>query len=128
MESAFIKEKIAAKISQLLDTEIPVNIPDIDSIDFSSGRLFYEGISYDKNKMQKSYNFRLCWYDENRNIPADKIHIVEEAFRTASPEIFSNGNNKFHVRYYNLKSANFSRVNTSGILYFCAELTFSIVF
>lgn len=127
MDCRFLKEKIAEKISQLLDNEIPVDICDVDNINSSCGRLFYEGTDCDDDKMEKSYKFKFRWYDENWNVPLDKLHTLENFLREAVPEVFTDGVDVFFARYYKIRSSAFDKINISGMTFYCGELNFSIV-
>ena len=128
MNSHFIKEKIAAKISQILDAEIPVDIAELDNINSSYGRLFYEGIKTDSSTMQNFHRFKFRWYDEKWDVGLDRIHLLENTLREAMPETFSDNSNIFHVRYYTINASSFNRENIGGNLFYCAELIFSIIF
>lgn len=127
MESRFLKEKVAGKISQVIEAEIPVEVYGVDDIRSSCGRIFYEGTEHNDDKMESAYKFKFRWYDENWNVPLDKIHVLENFLREAVPEVFSDGSNEFCVRHYKIRSSGFNQVNISGMSFYCGELNFSII-
>lgn len=128
MECRSIQEKTASIISQVIGTEIPADPINLDNIKSSCGRLFYEGTDCSSEKMETAYKFKFRWYDENWNVPLDKIHSLENYLREAAPEVFSDNSSSFYAKQYKINSSSFSHTNISGMLFYCAELNFSIIF
>lgn len=126
METQFLKQKIALKFSTLLDCEIPVDLPVNDVLQNGCARLYFDGTTTDSRKL-KMYNFSLRCFDENWDITDSRIYLAEKYLKNSTPEIFSNGNNNFCIRYYNVISTSDSVTTSGGAIYCCSEIKFSVM-
>lgn len=127
MNDYLLKEQLAKKFSNIFGSSVPAEIPELDNIQNSCGRLFFEGSSWDNKKLQKSYDFKFRWYSKEKAEALEKINFLEKYLREAMPEIFFASQKHFYSRYYAVKSVKTDKINIAGTLYFYAELEFSLV-
>lgn len=126
METEFLTTKLAEKFSILADVEIPAKIPLHDEIDDYCARLHFDGIEIDDHNLRRSYKFRLRYYAPDWQESNQGINKSENYIRSGKPEIFTDNNNKFYVRYFDIDTIYNNMYTASGVMHCFTEVKFSV--
>lgn len=127
METQFITSKLTEKFSTLLELEIPLETPMNDELEDDCARLYFDGVETDSKNLRRSYKYRLRYYGENWCKTTNGIDKAENYIRSSAPEVFSNEENKFYVRYLNVNTIHENLYTTSGVMYCYTEVQFSVM-
>ena len=128
MEAEFLTNKLAKKFSKLTKVEVPAQIPPRDEIDDYCARLFFDGIKIDSSSLKHSYKFRLRYYAPDWKESNTGIDDAENYIRSGKPEIFTDGENKFYVRYFDIDTIYHHMYTASGVMHCYTEVAFSVIF
>lgn len=127
MSIEFLRKNLAAKISNLLDTEVPLFSRPSQIISSNSAKLNFDGMEIEEEKLQQCYNFIFSFFSADQKFAENQILKVEHMLRTSFPEIISDGENKFCIRYINIQNSSCRNFDSSGVFLYKAELNFSVI-
>ena len=127
MAIEFLRKTLAGKISDLLDIEVPLMTKSPKEVKKNSAKLNFDGMHIEEEKLQQCYNFTFSFFSDDKDAAEDKINKVSEMMRTSFPEIISDGENKFCMRYVNVRNSSTKTYDSPGIFLYVSELTFSII-
>ena len=127
MKNDIIMQSIAAKISENIKYPITFNSPENNDFNENQAGLYFDGITCDSENLRKYHNFKFRFFAFDNQLPIRICVQVEKLLRTMIPETFTDSDgNEFNFRYCRSSSISAGVTNLSGIVWFFAELKFSI--
>ncbi|MBR2722967.1 MAG: hypothetical protein IKB77_01440 [Lentisphaeria bacterium] len=126
MEKEFLTARLIEKFSELTETEIPAEAPAKEELCDRCARLYFDGIECEKHSLRRTYKYRLRYYAEDWDFSLGGILKAEAYLRNSKTEIFSNGENQFFVRYFNINTIHEHLYTASGVMHCFSEIQFSV--
>ena len=128
MQTDLIMQKIADKISRNINCHVLLNSSAGDNCTEDHAGLYFDGIRNDSENLEKNCNFKFRYYSSDDRLPLSVCEKAEILLRTMLPETFTDGNgNEFDFHSCRTESISAGVTNSSGIVWFFAELKFSVI-